>query len=171
MFKRKGGGSKAFWTMLKKTALFSHDGFPYCVHRKFVTMYNFERVLTQGQGIDMITTWMWKGLKREGLEKKWRSHLFLVITSSSVCSSLATWSRTPLEEELKYKSKKVRHLLRARFRFPAQLNRLLSLFYYWQASWLEYNRIYMKFSTWLDISVVHKSELIKSHDQFLPALV
>ena len=29
MFKQKGGGSKAFWTMLKKTALFSHDGFPY----------------------------------------------------------------------------------------------------------------------------------------------
>ena len=28
MFKRKGGGSKAFWTMLIKTALFSHDGFP-----------------------------------------------------------------------------------------------------------------------------------------------
>ena len=28
MFKRKGGGSKAFWTMLKKTALFLHDGFP-----------------------------------------------------------------------------------------------------------------------------------------------
>ena len=23
-----GGGSKAFWTMLKKTALFSRDGFP-----------------------------------------------------------------------------------------------------------------------------------------------
>ena len=32
MFKRKVGGSKAFWTMLKKTALFSHDGFPYCPH-------------------------------------------------------------------------------------------------------------------------------------------
>ena len=32
MFKRKGGGgSKAFWTMLKKTALFSRDGFPYCL--------------------------------------------------------------------------------------------------------------------------------------------
>ena len=31
MFKRKGrGGSKAFWTMLKKTALFLKDGFPYC---------------------------------------------------------------------------------------------------------------------------------------------
>ena len=29
MFKRKGGGgSKAFWTMLKKTALFLRDGFP-----------------------------------------------------------------------------------------------------------------------------------------------
>ena len=29
MFKRKGGGeSKAFWTMLKKTALFLSDGFP-----------------------------------------------------------------------------------------------------------------------------------------------
>ena len=28
MFKRKGGGSKAFWTMLKKTALFLKDGFP-----------------------------------------------------------------------------------------------------------------------------------------------
>ena len=28
MFKRKGGGSKAFWTMLKKTALFLMDGFP-----------------------------------------------------------------------------------------------------------------------------------------------
>ena len=31
MFKRKGGGgggSKAFWTMFKKTALFLHDGFP-----------------------------------------------------------------------------------------------------------------------------------------------
>ena len=28
MFKRKGGGSKAFWTMFKKTALFSYDGFP-----------------------------------------------------------------------------------------------------------------------------------------------
>ena len=25
----KGGGSKAFWTMFKKTALFSRDGFPY----------------------------------------------------------------------------------------------------------------------------------------------
>ena len=31
MFKRKGGGSKAFWTMLKKTALFLMDGFPYHV--------------------------------------------------------------------------------------------------------------------------------------------
>ena len=33
MFKRRGGGggSKAFWTMLKKTALFLHDGFPYWV--------------------------------------------------------------------------------------------------------------------------------------------
>ena len=30
MFKRKGGGgSKAFCTMLKKTALFLRDGFPY----------------------------------------------------------------------------------------------------------------------------------------------
>ena len=29
MFKQKGGGSKAFWTMLKKTALFLRDGFPY----------------------------------------------------------------------------------------------------------------------------------------------
>ena len=29
MFKRRGGGSKAFWTMLKKTALFLHGGFPY----------------------------------------------------------------------------------------------------------------------------------------------
>ena len=28
MFKREGGGSKAFWTMFKKTALFSRDGFP-----------------------------------------------------------------------------------------------------------------------------------------------
>ena len=29
MFKRKGGGgSKAFWKMFKKTALFLHDGFP-----------------------------------------------------------------------------------------------------------------------------------------------
>ena len=28
MFKRKGGGSKAFWTMLKKTALFLKGGFP-----------------------------------------------------------------------------------------------------------------------------------------------
>ena len=28
MFKRKGGGSKAFWTMLKKTALFLRVGFP-----------------------------------------------------------------------------------------------------------------------------------------------
>ena len=28
MFKRMGGGSKAFWTMLKKTTLFLHDGFP-----------------------------------------------------------------------------------------------------------------------------------------------
>ena len=32
MFKRKGGGSKAFWTMFKKTALFSRDGFPYQNH-------------------------------------------------------------------------------------------------------------------------------------------
>ena len=31
MFKRKGGGAKAFWTMLKKTALFSHVGFPNCL--------------------------------------------------------------------------------------------------------------------------------------------
>ena len=29
MFKQKGGGSKAFWTMLKKTALFLKHGFPY----------------------------------------------------------------------------------------------------------------------------------------------
>ena len=28
MFKPKGGGSKAFWTMFKKTALFLKDGFP-----------------------------------------------------------------------------------------------------------------------------------------------
>ena len=28
MFKQKGGGSKAFWTMLKKTTLSLHDGFP-----------------------------------------------------------------------------------------------------------------------------------------------
>ena len=28
MFKRKGGGVKAFWTMFKKTALFLMDGFP-----------------------------------------------------------------------------------------------------------------------------------------------
>ena len=33
MFKRKGGGSKAFRTMLKKTALFLHGGFPkwHCI--------------------------------------------------------------------------------------------------------------------------------------------
>ena len=32
MFKRKGGGeSKAFWTMLKKPALFLHGGFPYAL--------------------------------------------------------------------------------------------------------------------------------------------
>ena len=36
MFKRKGGGgSKAFWTMLKKTALFLMNGFPYCDHQSF----------------------------------------------------------------------------------------------------------------------------------------
>ena len=31
----KGGGSKAFWTKLKKTALFSHVGFPYPCHKEF----------------------------------------------------------------------------------------------------------------------------------------
>ena len=34
MFKEKGGvgGSKAFWTMFKETALFLQDGFPYVLH-------------------------------------------------------------------------------------------------------------------------------------------
>ena len=35
MFKRKGGGSKAFWTMFKKTALFWNDGFPKSVRGWF----------------------------------------------------------------------------------------------------------------------------------------
>ena len=34
MFKRKGGGSKAFWTMFKKTALFLQLGFPNVMLRE-----------------------------------------------------------------------------------------------------------------------------------------
>ena len=34
MFKRKGGGVKGLLNNVKKTALFSHDGFPY-QHEQF----------------------------------------------------------------------------------------------------------------------------------------
>ena len=41
MFKRKGGGeSKAFWTMFKKTALFSHDGFPKVSLKRTVYLWS-----------------------------------------------------------------------------------------------------------------------------------
>ena len=34
----RGGGSKAFWTMLKKTALFLHDGFPKYLSSQFLNI-------------------------------------------------------------------------------------------------------------------------------------
>ena len=43
MFKPNGGGSKAFWTMLKKIALFLSGGFPNCGGRAFTLTIQVEK--------------------------------------------------------------------------------------------------------------------------------
>ena len=61
MFKRKGGGSKAFWTMLKKTALFLKDGFPKSQQGFYCTkVRSLSTLVTDWLTIVIETNWlMW----------------------------------------------------------------------------------------------------------------
>ena len=60
-----GGGSKAFWTMFKKTALFWNDGFPYLTrwmsNLKLRRKTIFRQLHTAGKKL-LLSEWSWSTL-------------------------------------------------------------------------------------------------------------